>query len=194
MARAAGILALALSLAAAGCGSGSGSDSGSVPHGSTTTARVAPGGVTPPTHPLLAAGSKVRDCDIVFDGPGPPDWRRHSLSVGPLGLSGPAPGPVFRESSRAHGLLIVKTPTLVAGHRPVTISIPRALRYRAAILGVHPGRRGYARVTYVPCTDKPRTVFAAGFLLRDRRPISLLVKVGDGPTRGLYLSGRRSSG
>jgi hypothetical protein len=188
LARAAGILAL--SLAAGGCGSGSGSDSGSVPQGSTTTARIVPGGVTPPTQRLLAAGSKARDCDVVFDGPGPADWRRRSLAIGPFGLSGPD----FHESPRAYGLLIVKTPMLVAGHRPVTISIPRALRYRAAILGVHPGRSGYARVTYVPCADKPRTVFAAGFLLRDRRPISLLVKVGDGPTRGLYLSGRRSSG
>ena len=88
------------------------------------------------------------------------------------------------------GLLTVKTPTMVAGHRRVTISIPAAERYRVGILGVHP-RPAYASVTYVPCDDKPRTVFAAGFLLRDHRPVTLLVKVGDGPTRGLYLSGTR---
>jgi hypothetical protein len=149
--------------------------------------------VTAPTHPLIAVGSKLRDCDIVFDGPGPPDWRRDSRWIGPFGLSGPGPGPVFRESSPEHDLLIVKTPTMVAGHRRVTITIPKALRYRAGILGVHPDR-AYASVTYVPCADRPRTVFAAGFLLRDRRPISLLVRVGDGPARGLYLSGRRESG
>jgi hypothetical protein len=53
---------------------------------------------------------------------------------------------------------------------------------------VHP-RSAYASVTYVPCADKPRTVFAAGFLLRDRKPVTLLVRVGDGPVRGLRLSG-----
>ncbi len=82
----------------------------------------------------------------------------------------------------------MKTPTMVAGHRPVTISLPEAQRYLAGILGVHP-RPAYASVTYVPCDDKPRTVFAAGFLLRDRRPVTLLVQVGRGPVRDLRLNG-----
>jgi hypothetical protein len=142
---------------------------------------------TPPTHPLLGVGSKVRNCDVTFDGPGPADWRRHSRWIGPFGLAGPN-GPDFDVGAFEGGLLTVKTPTMVAGHRPVTISIPGAQRYRAGILAVHPDR-AYASVTYVPCDDKPRTVFAAGFLLRDRRPITLLVQVGDGPVRGLYLSG-----
>jgi hypothetical protein len=152
------------------------------------TARIAPGGHTPPTHPKLAVGSKVRDCDITFDGPGPADWRKHSRWIGPFGLAGPSPGPDFDEGAFEGGLLTVKTPTMVAGHRPVTISVPEAQRYRFGILGVHP-RPAYASVTYVPCDDKPRTVFAAGFLLRDRRPVTLWVQIGDGPVRGLYLSG-----
>jgi hypothetical protein len=152
------------------------------------TTRIAPGGRTPPTHPKLAVGSKLRDCDVVFDGPGPADWRKDSRWIGPFGLAGPGPGPDFDESSHEGDLLTVKTPTMVAGHRPVTVSVPAAQRYRAGILGVHP-RPAYASVTYVPCDDKPRTVFAAGFLLRGRRPITLLVQVGDGPVRGLYLRG-----
>jgi hypothetical protein len=159
-----------------GCGGSSQSDD--------TAARLAPG-----AHPSkLAVGSKLRDCDVTFDGPGPADWRKHSLWIGPFGLAGPGPGPDFDEGALRAGLLKVKTPTMVAGHRPVTISVPAAQRYRVGILGVHP-RPAYASVTYVPCDDKPRTVFAAGFLLRDRRPVTLLVQVGKGPVRGLHLSG-----
>jgi hypothetical protein len=178
-----------LAVVLVGCGSGSGSTTNSpVSHQAATgEAAIAPGARRPPTHRLLAVGSRVRDCDIVFDGPGPADWRRHSRWIGPYGLTGPD-GPDFQRGAFEDGLLVVKTPTIVAGHRPVTISIPAALRYRAGILGVHP-RPAFAKVTYVPCADKPRTVFAAGFLLRDRRPITLLVQVGNGPTRGLYLKG-----
>jgi hypothetical protein len=163
-----------------GCGQGSQSDD--------TTARIAPGARPSPNHPKLAVGSKIRNCDITFDGPGPADWRKHSLWIGPFGLAGPSPGPDFDEGALEGGLLTVKTPTMVAGHRPVTISVPGAQRYRVGILGVHP-RPAYASVTYVPCDDKPRTVFAAGFLLRDRRPVTLLVQVGDELVRGLRMSG-----
>ncbi len=174
------LLALAACLTLlSGCGEGSQTDD--------TAARIAPGARTPPTHPKLAIGSKIRDCDITFDGPGPADWRKHSLSIGPFGLAGPR-GPDFDTGVFEDGLLTVKTPTMVAGHLPVTISVPEAQRYRVGILGVHP-RPAYASVTYVPCDDKPRTVFAAGFLLRDRKPVNLLVQVGEGSVRALHLSG-----
>jgi len=163
----------------AGCGEGSQPE---------TTAQSAPSAHLPPTHPKLAVGSKVRDCDITFDGPGPADWRKHSLWIGSFGLAGPGPGPDFDEGALEDGLLTVKTPTMVAGHRPVTISVPGAQRYRIGILGGHP-RPAYASVTYVPCDDKPRTVFAAGFLLRDRRPVTLLVQIGQGPVRSLRMNG-----
>lgn len=173
------VLAVCLTLLT-GCGQGSQSDD--------TTAPIAPGAHPSPNRPKLAVGSKLRDCDITFDGPGPADWRKHSLWIGPFGLAGPSPGPDFDEGALEGGLLTVKTPTMVAGHRPVTISVPEAQRYRVGILGVHP-RLAYASVTYVPCDDKPRTVFAAGFLLRGRRPVTLLVQVGNGPIRDLHMSG-----
>jgi hypothetical protein len=149
---------------------------------------AAPGARTPPAQPKLAVGSKVRDCDVTFIGPGPTDWRKHSLWIGPFGLAGRGSAPDFDESAHDGGLLSLKTPTIVAGHRAVTISIPEAQRRRVGILGVHP-HPAYASVTYVPCDDKPRTVFAAGFLLRDRRPVTLLVQVGDGPVRRLRMNG-----
>jgi hypothetical protein len=171
------VLAVCLTLLV-GCSEGSQPDD---------NARIAPGARTPPTYPKLAVGSRVRDCDITFDGPGPADWRKHSLWIGPFGLAGPD-GPDFDKGVFEDGLLTVKTPTMVAGHRPVTISVPEAQRYRVGILGVPP-RRAYASVTYVPCDDKPRTVFPAGFLLRDRKPVTLLVQVDEGPIRDLHLSG-----
>lgn len=134
----------------------------------------------------VGRGSLTRDCDTVFDGPGPADWRRGSTWTGSFGLAGPGPGPDFGEGVFEEGRLTVKTPTMVAGHRPVTISLPSGERERAGILAVRPGR-AYASVTYVPCEDKPRTVFAAGFLLADRQPVTLLVKVGDGPVRRLSV-------
>ena len=172
--------ALVLVALLTGCGEASQSDD--------TAARIAPGTLPSPSRPKLAVGSKLRDCDITFDGPGHADWRKHSLWIGPFGLAGPSPGPDFDEGAHEGGLLLLKTPTMVAGHRPVTISVPEAQRYRVGILGVH-RRPAYASVTYVPCDDKPRTVFAAGFLLRGRRPVTLLVRVGDGPVRRLLMTG-----
>jgi hypothetical protein len=49
---------------------------------------------------------------------------------------------------------------VVEGHRPVTISVPRDELGQG--FAAHP-KPSYASVTYVPCPDKPRTVFAAGF-------------------------------
>jgi hypothetical protein len=163
----AGIVLGAVVLASCGAGSGS-----------TSTAGAGT---------MVAIGSKVRDCDITFDGPGPADWRRRSLWIGPFGLAGRS-GPDFHVGVFEDGFLTVKTPTMVAGHRTVRISVPNGERRRAGILGVDP-HRAYASVTYVPCDDRPRTVFAAGFLLRDRRPVTILVKVGDRPAQALRLKG-----
>jgi DNA helicase-2/ATP-dependent DNA helicase PcrA len=60
------------------------------------------------------------------------------------------------------------------------------VRARVGILGVHP-RPSYVSVTFVPCPDTPRTVFAAGFELRDKRPVPLLVEIGGGPARELVV-------
>ncbi len=128
--------------------------------------------------------AKTRDCDIVFIGPGPADWRRDTDSIGPFGISRRS---FLQGAYETNGSLYgIKTPMVVAGHRPVTISVPGDERDRVGILGVHP-QPSYASVTFVPCPDKPRTVFAAGFELRDKRPFTLLVEVGGGPARELVV-------
>jgi hypothetical protein len=81
---------------------------------------------------------------------------------------------------------------VVAGQRPVTISVPGDERDRVGILGVHP-QPSYASVTFVPCPGKPRTVFAAGFELRDKLPFTLLVEVGGGSARELVVGASAAS-
>lgn len=166
----------ALALTVGACGSAS--DAGSTDEPSSTPARA------------VGHGSKTRDCDIVFIGPGPADWRKDTYWIGPLGISRRSFSQGAYETDGS--LYRIKTPMVVEGHRPVTISVPDDELHRVGILGVHP-KPSYASVTYVPCPDKQRTVFAAGFELRDKRPFTLLVQIGDGPARELVVGARPSA-
>jgi hypothetical protein len=162
----------ALALTVGACGSASDGSGAGGP--SSTPARA------------VGHGSKTRDCDVVFIGPGPADWRKDTYWIGSLGISR---GSFSQGAYETDGdLYRIKTPTVVEGHRPVTISVPRDELDRVGILGVHP-KPSYASVTYVPCREKPRTVFAAGFELRDKRPFTLRVEIGDGPARELLVGG-----
>lgn len=164
------LVALALALGACGADSGGGST----------------GEPSPAPARAVGHGTKSRDCDVVFIGPGPADWRRGTYWTGPFGISRRS----FLQGAYETdgGLYRIKTPMVVAGHRPVTISVPGDERSRVGILGVHP-RPSYASVTYGPCPDKPRTVFAAGFELRDKRPFTLLVEIGGDSARELVVGG-----
>ena len=172
-------IAVLVLLALAGCGS----DGGAHPTG--------PGGSGAQAEPL-GHGSVVRDCaGVHFDGRGSRDWRAHSAWIGPFGISEGARAPDFSKPTMFRGRdgrYRIKTPTLVEGHRPVRVSIsPRDVDH-AAILGVSI-HDVYESVTYVPCADRPRTAYPAGFVLRDRRPITLLVAVDGGPARKLVVGG-----
>jgi len=173
MKRKLGALALAaLALTLGACGSASDGDSPAEP--SSTTARA------------IGHGAMTRDCDVVFIGPGPADWRRDTDWVGPFGISRRS---FLQGAYETDGsLYVIKTPMVVEGQRPVTISVPGDELDQVGILGVHP-KPSYTAVTYVPCRGKPRTVFAAGFELRDRRPFTLRVEVGGGPARKLVVGG-----
>jgi hypothetical protein len=165
------LAALALTLGA--CGSTS--DGSSTGEPSTASARA------------VGHGSKTRDCDVVFIGPGPVDWRQDTYWIGSFGISRRSFSQGAYETDGR--LFRIKTPMVVEGHRPVTISVPGDELDRVGILGVHP-KPSYASVTYVPCPDKPRTVFAAGFELRDKRPFTLRVEIGDGAARDLVVGKR----
>jgi alpha/beta hydrolase family protein len=129
-----------------------------------------------------AAGGKiVVTCeDLRFDGPGPPDWRKHSAVAGPLGLGGA--GRDFQNASRIGGVLEAKLPALVEGRQPVILRVPRSERGQVGLVygGFHRVRAVSAeaqQVTFVPCKDKPRTVWPGALALANRNRITLEVVV-----------------
>ncbi len=155
-----GVLALCL----AGCG-GAGS-SGSVESGSAGSE-------------FHGSGSATVTCDSggPFIGSGKPGWRRLSAHAGPFGLSGA--GREFRRIPRRErdGLLHTELPAIVEGHRAVTLWVPSGERKRVGI-EVVAGDHRYARVSFVPCEDKPRTIWPTGLALLNRSPVTLRVRVG----------------
>lgn len=124
----------------------------------------------------IGVGSRTLTCaDLPFIGSATARWRRQASSAGPFGLSGS--GRDFRRGAlSADGLYRTKTPAIVEGHRAVELIVPASERDQ---MGFDLVSRGgpYARVKFVPCSDKPRTIWAAGLVLRDRSPVVLDVRV-----------------
>ncbi len=136
----------------------------------------------------LGSGSTKVTCDGngSFIGSGEPDWRQDSVHAGPLGFGGSGRDINPIHGSRGDdGLLHVKMPALLEGHRPAEVRVPPSERDRVSIEVVvarkdYPGHP-YNRVTLVPCDDKPRTIWPAGLVFRERSPgtVSLRVRVGE---------------
>ncbi len=80
--------------------------------------------------PVIAADGaenlNLAKCDKAIIGSGPADWRLHSATAGPVGVWKPPLGKMWRSGRQ----LYTKMPLLVAGHGPVTVSVPPALRKR----------------------------------------------------------------
>lgn len=123
---------------------------------------------------VIGHGSGELNCkSYPFENSGQEDWRRNSYSFGPFGVSRN-----FAVGTREpDGLLHSKTPMLVEGHRTVVVSIPKSERDRVGI-EILSLNRGISTLVLKPCPDKKRTMWAAGFLLRDRRPVVLDVLIG----------------
>jgi hypothetical protein len=132
----------------------------------------------------LARGSRTVGCGAAIIGSGRPHWRSLSAAAGPFGFFG-AGRDFLRGSRQADGLLHAKMPAIVEGGVPVTVVVRRAQRRRAGIevVGGHP----YARVRFVPCRGKPRTVWPAGLALRSRAMVTLRVLVGSAPPLTLQV-------
>jgi hypothetical protein len=73
----------------------------------------------------------------------------------------------------------VKTPVVVEGKKPVTVAIDPIDRDRAG-LGAAGAPGVYAKLRFVPCPDRARTAWPAGFTLRDTDPVAVLVRSGKG--------------
>jgi len=77
---------------------------------------------------------------------------------------------------------------IVEGHRPVTLSVAQSDRSDARLQApTSPPWVPYAQIRFIPCRDKARTVWAAGFLLRNRQPISVIVRIAGEPARPLQV-------
>jgi pimeloyl-ACP methyl ester carboxylesterase len=137
--------------------------------------------------------SVVTQCDAVTIGPGPSDWRRQAAVAGPFGLFGS--GRDFTRADRiGPGTFETKIPAIVEGHRRVVLSVPNSEQEEVGLLwgptalrgGQHRVDDGFDRIVFVPCAEKPRTVWPGGLLLASRKRISLRVSVA-GRTRTLRV-------
>lgn len=122
----------------------------------------------------IGHGSGELSCETFpFAGSGHSDWRRDSYSFGPFGVSHN-----FAAGRREpDGLFHSKTPMLVEGHGTVVVTVPESERQRFGIEILKPDRP-ISTLTLKPCPDKKRTMWAAGFVLRDLRPVALDVRIG----------------
>jgi hypothetical protein len=127
-------------------------------------------------------GVSVARCDSAVSGNADRRWRERSTVVGNVGFYGP--GRDFRSAQRSDGGgdLITKMPVIIQGDAGATVWIPRDERDRVALLfgkiaasEPYEIRDGYVQVRFEPCTDRERTGFVGGLVLRDRRPVDLKV-------------------
>lgn len=158
----AALLAVVLCPLGAGCGGDS---------TSTHEVTVGPG----PQHAApVGRGAGVARCDTAALGKGRANWRESATSVGSVGIYGT--GRDFRTAFRGgQRRPVTKAPVIVEGRQAVTLGIDPADRVRAGLVVVgdtHP----YATVRFVPCRDRPRTWWPAGFKLADPAPVVVLVR------------------
>jgi hypothetical protein len=129
------------------------------------------------------AESSVAPCDRAMIGHGPADWRRGSVSAGPVGV---IRQPLHSMEQTRRGL-VAKMPLLVEGREPetVTVSVPPALRQRVFLYYGAPSTfaadRGYGEIEFQPCANKPRTIWPGGIRIKGRKPVHLLVSVEGRP-------------
>ncbi|MET0559695.1 MAG: hypothetical protein ABW065_13670 [Solirubrobacterales bacterium] len=134
--------------------------------------------------PPVGHGTGTLNCQTFpFIGMGPDDWRKSSVSFGPLGMLVTD----YAEGRRGEdGLLHTKIPTLVEGHRSVVLTVPSDERRRTGIEVVKP-RHPVTRLRLDPCRDRRRTIWAAGIVARDRGPVTLHVSVVGGRSGAITI-------
>ena len=159
-----------------GCGGGS-------KHSSSTP-------VGQPSAPVAKSIPTVH-CETAMGGTPSRSWRKGTTSSGPIGFFGT--GRNFLKVSAASGyyrhqwegaLLETKTPLIAAGQQPVTISVaPRDRSHARLQAPTSPPWAPQVEIRFVPCGDQARTMWAAGFLLRNRLPVTLIVRRSGDPER-----------
>jgi hypothetical protein len=122
-----------------------------------------------------------------------PNWRQDATTAGSFGLSGP--GRDFHWSGverLKNGQYLSKIPAVVNGKAPVVLRVPEGERGRVGLdygdfRTAHSIHDAHAAVIFRPCRNQPNTGWPGGLVLKNRRPITLEVETGGGPTRSLQI-------
>jgi hypothetical protein len=153
-----------------------------------------------PDQALVGLGNKTATCNGAMAGGSGPVDPRLATSVGRFTVWGT--GRDFRTAQKTavsgfsglrqrhvHGpILATKTPLIVEGKTPLTVSIAPPDQPRAGLIaGVPFGGGPYAEIRFVPCHDQPRTTWAGGWVLRDQGPVTLSVRQDKGPELQLVV-------
>ena len=133
----------------------------------------------------VGRGAAVAGCKTAALGKGVANWREDSNYVGSVGFYGSRQGfhTAFRGGQRRP---VTKMPVTIDGRKAVTLAIDPADRARAG-LAVVGGRHAYAKIRFVPCRDRVRTWWPAGFKLADPAPVVVLVRRGKAPVARLEV-------
>jgi hypothetical protein len=157
---------LAVLVAVWGCG-GSGGNSQSTPVGQTSS---------PAEHqlPTVRCGNAMVTHRSTH-------WRPDATALGRIGFYGT--GRNFLKNPKK-----TKVPVVVEGHKPVTVTITAQDREHARlVVGTPRGFTEVVRARFKPCRDRPETWWPAGFSLRNRQPVELLVQQGSGEPQRLQV-------
>ena len=126
----------------------------------------------------------VAGCRSAIHGEADRRWRERSTVVGNVGFYGPGRDFASAQRSGDSGDLVTKMPVIIEGDSGATIQVPREERDRVALVfGKIPGSEpyeisdGFARVRFEPCSNRARTGFVGGLVLRDRRTVALEVRL-----------------
>jgi hypothetical protein len=135
----------------------------------------------PPTPPVPRQTAATTDCENAMGGAKAPQPSM-TTSAGPVGFYGTGRNFLTPHYKRA------KIPIVIEGHAPVTLTIATRDREHAALLvGIRGSWAPRFAVRFVPCPNQPRTWWPAGFQLRNRERVHVIVQQAGTPQRELTV-------
>jgi hypothetical protein len=164
------IAPLTISLVFWGCGGGS--------HSQSTVAGQRP------TPTVVDQPKATAQCELAMGGTPPRSWRRDATAIASVGFYGSGRNFLAGRFTRR-----TKSPVIVEGRDPVTLAIAPEDRWHARLLAsTSPVPFApYVEIRFVPCRDQARTTWPAGFQLRNRMPVTVIVHQAGEPDRTLRV-------
>ena len=140
------------------------------------------------------AKSATLTCQEAIRGAADPDWRKHSTVAGPFGFYGPGRNFRKKATKNGKGFYVSKVPSILEGSSAVTVTIaPRDADRAGLSFGTEGGDTvpsSFAEVRYEPCLDRSPTGWPGGFVLADRHPVKLFVRVAGGSSSKRVFVGK----